>query len=184
MPLCTGVHITGTQVRMREDNQQCVMPLLLLRAFAYLTDLLLIVSTQHVILSLRVALTLLGSLSRAPQSSDASVCAHIGTEQQKKVTWPPWCRDCWVEWELVAISMSSWQKSRTTSEMCLENIFTIWFLVTSTFLTKMSNMKSYLSLLNLLPACHLCQSCERLFLILWQISPWGLIKYMSIYLSI
>jgi len=31
----TGVHITGTQVRMGENNQQCVMPLVLLRAFAY-----------------------------------------------------------------------------------------------------------------------------------------------------
>jgi len=45
--------------------------------------LLLVVSNQqHVILSLRVALTLLGSPSRAPQSSDAGVCAHIGTKKK------------------------------------------------------------------------------------------------------
>jgi len=54
----------------------------LLRAFAYLTDLILIISTQqHVILSLRVALTFLSSPSRAPHSSDAGVCAHIGTKR-------------------------------------------------------------------------------------------------------
>jgi len=59
---------------MRENNQQCVMPLVLLRAFANLTDLILIVSTQqHVILSLRVASTLLGSPSRARQSFDGGV---------------------------------------------------------------------------------------------------------------
>jgi len=58
------------------------MPLLLLRAFAYLTDLILIVSTQqHVISVSTVALTLLRSPSRAPQSSDAGVCAHIGTKK-------------------------------------------------------------------------------------------------------
>jgi len=49
--LYTGVHITGTQVRMGENNQQCVMPLVLLRAFAYLTDLMLIVSNQHHVIS-------------------------------------------------------------------------------------------------------------------------------------
>jgi len=55
------------------------MQLVLLRAFAYLTDLILIVSNQqHVILSLRVTFTLLRSPSRAPQSSDVGVCAHIG----------------------------------------------------------------------------------------------------------
>jgi len=60
------------------------MPLVLLRAFAYLTDLMLIVSTQqHVILSPRVALTLLGSPSRAPQNSDA------GVSGRKKVTCTP-----------------------------------------------------------------------------------------------
>jgi len=48
------------------------MPLVLLRAFAYLTDLILIVSNQqHVTLSLGVALAILGSPSRAPQSSEA-----------------------------------------------------------------------------------------------------------------
>jgi len=59
------------------------MPLVLLRAFAYLTDLMLVVSNQqHVILSLRVALTRLVSPSSPPQNSDAGACAHIGTEKK------------------------------------------------------------------------------------------------------
>jgi len=40
-------------------------------------------------LSLRVALTLLRSPSRAPQSSDAGVSARIGTEQKKESLAPP-----------------------------------------------------------------------------------------------
>jgi len=53
-------------------NGTHVPELVLLRAFAYLTDLILMYLTNSMsFLSLRVALTLLGSSSRARQSSDA-----------------------------------------------------------------------------------------------------------------
>jgi len=87
----TGVHITGTQERMREDNQQYVMPLVLLRAFAYLTDLILIVSTQqHVIyVSTCRVNTSLFTVSRAAELRCRRVRAHRDGAQEKEVTCTP-----------------------------------------------------------------------------------------------
>jgi len=83
-----GVHITGTQVRMRENNQQCVMPLVLLRALAYLTDLMLIVSNQQHVISVstsRVNTSRL-SVSRSAELRCRRVRAH---REEKKSLAPP-----------------------------------------------------------------------------------------------
>jgi len=79
----TRGHITGTQVCMGENNPQCVTPLVP-SLLCVLTGLMSSVQ-QRVTLSLRVALTLLGSPSHAPQSSDAGV----RTSGRKEVTSPP-----------------------------------------------------------------------------------------------
>jgi len=83
-----GAHnwYAGTQ-RKREDNQQCVMPLVLLRAFAYLTDLLLILSTQQHAISVstcRVNTSRL-SVSHAAELRCRRVRAHRDGAK-KKVT--------------------------------------------------------------------------------------------------
>ncbi|TNN42034.1 hypothetical protein EYF80_047808 [Liparis tanakae] len=77
-----GVHITGTQVRMRENNPQCVLPLVFLRAFAYLTDLMLIVSTaaRHY----NMSFCLYESCEHVSRAVEPGVCAHIGTNVTKK----------------------------------------------------------------------------------------------------
>jgi len=86
MCIYTGVHITGTQVRMGENNQQCVMPL---RAFAYLTDLILIVSNQQHVISVSTCRVHTSSLpvSRTAELRYRRVRAH--RDEKKSLAPPP-----------------------------------------------------------------------------------------------